>query len=407
MKFSFTAKHADGKTFKDTREYADKFALFHDIKKGGDVLIEFKESGNDDAWWNHVDVIFSKIFGSVKMQEKIGFARNLSNMLDAGLALSRSLNVMERQTKNKKIKAIYSHLNELISQGKTFHEALAEYPRVFNQLFVSMVRAGEESGTLAASLKEVSEQMEKTYMLKKKIKGAMMYPGVIFTVMIIIGILMMILVVPRLTATFEDLKVELPTSTKVIIFMSHVCKDYWPQGIGVLIILGSLLYAAARTPAGKKTFDFIFLHLPIVGELVKQTNTAQTARTLSSLLHSGVDVMLASQITGDVVGNSFYKKVLYDMKEKIEKGAPMSESFLENEHLYPVFVGEMVSVGEETGRLAIMLQGVAVFYEGEVEQKTKDMSTLIEPLLMVVIGGAVGFFAVAMITPTYSVLNNI
>lgn len=406
MKFSYTAKKSDGSTYHETKEYPDKFTLFHELKKSGDILVEFKEEKTSDAWWNHIED-YINIFSSVKTIDKISFARNLSNMIDAGLALSRALNVMERQSKSKTLKNIYASINKSISEGKTFHEALGEYPKVFSPLFISMVRAGEESGTLASSLKEVGQQMEKTYTLQKKIKGAMMYPAVIIGVMVIIAVLMMIFVVPKLTATFTELKVDLPLPTKIVIGVSDFFVNYWPLAIGLVFAAIAGIYAASRSVAGRKTLDYIFLHVPLIGGLVKESNAARTARTLSSLLHAGVEVVLATQITGDVLQNSFYKNVLYGMKEKVEKGAPMSETFLKYEYLYPVFVGEMVSVGEETGRLADMLTGVAVYYENEVEQKTKDMSTLIEPFLMVIIGASVGFFAVAMITPTYSVLNNL
>ncbi len=407
MKYTYTARRGDGTTYHETKEFADKFALFHEVKKTGDTLVEFKEDAAHDGWWNHLDAYVNDFFGKVKMQERIAFARNLGGMLEAGLALSRALSVMERQTRNKKLKKIYADLNASISKGKTFHEALADYPKIFNTLFISMVRAGEESGTLAKSLSQVGQQLEKNYMLGKKIKSAMIYPAIIITIMIIIGILMMIIVVPRLTETFKDVHAELPWSTKLVIFVSDLCKSSWPYLILGAVVIATACYFAVRTKAGRSFFDFIFIHFPIFGSIVRESNTARTARTLSSLLTSGVEVVLATQITGDVLQNSYYKDVMYGLGKQIEKGDPMSETFLKNEKLFPVFLGEMVSVGEETGRISNMLEGVAVFYENEVDQKTKDISTLIEPFLMVIIGVSVGFFAIAMITPTYSVLNNI
>jgi type IV pilus assembly protein PilC len=225
--------------------------------------------------------------------------------------------------------------------------------------------------------------------------------------MIIIGVLMLIYVVPTLTATFTDLKVPLPATTRFIIFISDTLKNHTLIIVALVAILFALSYTAAKTRQGKRFFDFLVLHLPIIGTLVRETNSARTARTLSSLLISGVEVVNAIDITKDVLQNSYYKEVLSRSAAVIQKGEPLSGVFIASEKFYPPFVGEMISVGEETGKLSEMLYRVAVYYEADVEQKTKDMSTIIEPFLMVIIGAAVGFFAISMISPTYSLVGSI
>ena len=270
-----------------------------------------------------------------------------------------------------------------------------------------MAKAGEESGSLATSLKTVAFQMEAVYMLTKKVKGALIYPAIVLSVMLVIGVLMMIYVVPTLTATFTELHSQLPASTQVIITISNFLRSDTLASVGILILAAALVYFSVRTKIGKRLGDLVFLRLPIIGIIVKETNTARTARTLSSLLSSGVPVVEALSITGDVLQNSYYKEVLRKAQGSIEKGTSISSVFVEREDLYPPFLGEMVAVGEETGKLSEMLANVGTFYENEVDQKTKDMSTVVEPFLMVFIGSAVGFFAVAMITPMYTVLNNV
>jgi type IV pilus assembly protein PilC len=245
------------------------------------------------------------------------------------------------------------------------------------------------------------------YDLERKVRGAMIYPAVIFSVMIAIGALMMVFVVPTLTATFKDLNSELPFSTKIIIGISDFLRDHTLLGIGILIALVALAYSFFKTKVGKRSADFTLLHIPLISTLVKETNTARTARTLSSLLYAGVPITNAIQITGEVLQNSYYKEVLKKAQASIEKGAVMSGTFMEREDLYPVFLAEMLSVGEETGKISEMLAGVGTFYEEEVSQKTKNMSTIIEPFLMIIIGTFVGFFAVAMISPMYSVMDNV
>jgi type IV pilus assembly protein PilC len=404
MRFKYSAVNKAGQTYEGEKEASDKFAFYRNLKKDGESILWIKEL-KEHNWTAHG---FSFRFSSrIKMHDKIIFARNLGGMLEAGLSLSRALAVLERQTKNKKLKETYQKLNQSITAGKTFHDAMAEFPNVFNTLFISMVKAGEEGGTLSGALKQIANQTEKTYLLQKKLKGAMIYPGIIVSVMILIGVLMMIFVVPSLTATFKELNAPLPRSTVFILWLSEFLKNNYLIAALIILVIGALFYYVARTERGKRSIDTFILHLPLISPLIKETNAARTARTLSALLHSGVDLILATQITGDVLQNSYYKEVMKKVQKQVERGEPISNVFLKESKLYPVFVGEMISVGEETGELSQMLSGVADFYEGEVEQKTKDMSTVIEPFLMVFIGLVVGFFAVSMITPMYTVLNNI
>lgn len=403
MKFTYNAKRPDGSTYEGNLEAPDKAAFYRELRKTGDILISFKEQKKNLAQME----IHLPFLNRIKTIDKITFARNVGGMLEAGLPLSRALTVSERQTVNPKLKKVYKELNDYITSGKTFHEALALHPKIFSSLFISMVKAGEEGGNLAESLKHLGSQMEKTYIIQRKVKGAMMYPSIVLSVMLIIGILMMIFVVPALTQTFKDLGTELPATTKMIIAFSDFASHHYILLFGILIVCGFACYWFSKTKIGKRGIDFIVLHLPVISMLVKESNAARTSRTLASLLSAGVDLLLAVRITGEVLQNSFYKEVLKKTEVHVEKGEPVSTIFEQETKLYPVFVGEMMSVGEETGKFASMLTGVATFYENEVEEKTKDLSTIIEPVLMVIIGLGVGFFAVSMIMPMYSVMNNI
>ncbi len=349
----------------------------------------------------HLSALFSRIGTS----EKILFAKNTATMLEAGLPLTRALSVIERQARKKRFKAIIKKLNDDISKGDSLSLAMSKSPQAFSAMFVSMVKAGEESGGLAKALRAVGNQTERAYLLTKKIRGAMMYPGVIFSLMVVIGVLMMIFVVPTLTAVFKSVNVQLPLSTRIIIGMSDFLKNHFLIAfLGVLIIAAGVI-SWARTTAGNRVITAGLLRLPFVGSVMKETNSARTGRTLSSLISAGVDFLIAIRITSDVVQNVFYKEVLKKAEQNVEKGKPISEVFLAEEKLYPAFVGEMASIGEETGRLGEMFENVATYYENEVEQRTKDMSTVIEPVLMVVIGIAVGIFAISMLSPIYSLVD--
>lgn len=403
MKFAYISKKSDGTEHTGTIEAADRTGFFGEFKKLNEQLITVKEESVTKFKKLNLNFDFSRI----KIIDKIVFARNLAGMLEAGLSLSRAITVSERQTKNKKLKEIFTDLNANIASGKTFHEAMSLHSDVFPPIFISMARAGEESGNLAESLKQVSNQMEKNYLIQKKVKGAMIYPGIIMSIMVVIGVLMMIFVVPRLTKTFTDLKTELPGSTKFVIWMSNFLTNHYITGIVIIVAAVFGIYYASKTKAGKRVIDFCVLKIPVVSTIIKESNAARASRTLSSLLSAGVDLLVAVKITGEVLQNSYFKEVLEKTEAVVEKGQPLSTVFEKEEKLFPIFVSEMMNVGEETGKLATMLVGVANFYENEVEQKTKDMSTIVEPFLMVIIGLSVGFFAVSMITPMYSVMNNL
>jgi type IV pilus assembly protein PilC len=396
--FHYKARKNDGTEYEGAFDAPDKFALYSNIKKEGGTVLSVSEEKPGTL---HINISF---LSRVGMHDKIMFARNLANMIEAGLPATRALSIMERQSTGK-LKEVVTYLIDEVSKGKTLSEAMKEYPDVFSTLFVAMVKSGEESGNLSASLKNVAMQMEKTYLLSKKIKGAMMYPAVIFSLMLVIGVLMMVYMVPTLTSTFKSLNVELPLSTRIIIAISDALKNHllWIV-VGVIGSIGGI-YTFLKTVRGQRILDFVSLKTPVIGEIVKQVNSARTTRTLSSLISSGVDIVFAISVTQEVIQNSYYREVLKRIESTIQKGEPMSKIFLDHTDLYPLFVGEMVSVGEETGKIGDMLLGVAQFYEEEVDQKTKDLSSIIEPVLMIVIGAAVGIFAISMLLPTYSLVD--
>lgn len=403
--FVFKAKRSDGEIYSSEKDVADRYELYKLVRESGDEIVEIHETATSRGL--HMEISLGRLFNRVKTVEKINFARNLGSMLEAGLALSRALSVLERQSHNKAFKKILLELIDDISKGATLSDAMTKHPKVFNQLFISMVRAGEQSGTLAESFKVVSNQMDKSHTLERKVKGALIYPGVILCAMILIGILMFIFVVPTLTKTFTELNVALPFSTRVVLGISDLFQNYGLLVLIVIILGGFGFVWWSRRMQGKKVLHALVLKIPIIGGLVQEVNTARTARTLSSLLGSGVDVVESVNITANVVQNVYFRAVLEKAREAIKKGDLMSKVFAEADKLYPVFIAEMMSVGEETGKTGEMLIGVAHYYEEDVEQKTKDMSTVIEPFLMIVIAAAVGFFAIAMISPMYSLVDAI
>ncbi|HXK37840.1 MAG TPA: type II secretion system F family protein [Candidatus Paceibacterota bacterium] len=384
-------------------EAKDKFELAHKLKDEGKLLISATPV---TGFHFNMDAINAHLT-RVDLRDKILLANNLATMIQAGLPLSRALGIILKQTTNPKLKQVLASLVDSINKGMTLSDALNKFPDIFPDVFISMVRAGEESGGLVEALQVVGGQMEKTYTLTKKVKGAMMYPMVVTTVMIAVGVLMMIYVVPGLAQTFAEANVALPTLTKIFIVTADFLKnDSIVAAISlVVLIVGVVLFK--RTKVGNRTFAFVALKVPVFGILVKQYNTALVTRTLSSLISSGVDIVRAIDITRDVSSNVFYRETLDAAKEDVQKGVPLSQSFVKNAQIYPLMVGDMMEVGEETGQLSQMLKKIATYYEQEVEQATSDMSKLFEPILMVMIGTFVGLFAMAMISPMYSIMSTI
>lgn len=402
--FKIQATTKEGETYEETLDVADKFAAYREVRERGDTIVSVKEAR---AGGGFSLASISRLLNTVSMDEKVMLTRNLSAMLDAGLTTARALDVIERQSKNPRLKDIVSRIAADVRKGDQLSAALAAHKGVFSSLLISMVRAGEESGQLSQSLRMVSEQMESSNNLSKKIRGAMMYPSIVLIAMVGIGILMLIYVVPTLTQTFEELGTELPPTTQAIIAASRFLTEHTVLSLLFIGFVVALFAYALKTARGKKALDFVLLRVPVIGGLVMEINSARTARTLSSLLSAGVDMILAISITRDVVQNAYYKNVLVEAEGVVSQGGNLSEVFLKYPRLYPPLVSEMMAVGEETGRLSGMLEETAKFYEASVERQTKDLSTIIEPFLMICIGAFVGFFALSMIAPIYSLSDSL
>ncbi|OGZ07034.1 MAG: hypothetical protein A2942_02965 [Candidatus Lloydbacteria bacterium RIFCSPLOWO2_01_FULL_50_20] len=403
-KYSYKAQLvATGEEVTGVVEAASKFDLAKDMKAQEKLLLTATEITRGGFSMDKINAYLSR----VTLREKILFARNMAVMIEAGLALSRALQVFFKQTKNPKFRMVLQSIVDDINKGSSFSDALQKWNDVFPSVFIFMVRAGEESGGLVEALNVVGSQMEKTYTLKKKIRGAMTYPAVILLVMFVVGILMMLYVVPGLSQTFKEMNVPLPTLTKSIIAISDFLQNQLLLSIIALFGVSGITWWFARTKVGDRAISWTALRLPIFGKLIKEFNSALVTRTMSSLISAGVDIVHAIEITQDVVSNVFYKETLEQAKKGVQKGDPLSKVFMDHPEIYPIMVGDMMEVGEETGRLSDMLLKIAVFYEDDVDQATSDMSKLIEPLLMVTIGVFVGIFAMAMISPMYSLMDSI
>ncbi|MFH1462362.1 MAG: type II secretion system F family protein [bacterium] len=405
-RYSYIAKSLKGEDKTGEAEAKDVHQLARILKAEDFILIkaDLKEEKKKESLLR----IFKggiPFFGGVPVAEKMMFTRNLQVMISSGLPLPRALETLSLQTKNKRFQKAISEIKEQILKGKSFSDCLKGYPDIFSELFQSMIKVGEESGTMDQSLKVLTRQIEREHELKTKIKGALVYPAVVISAMIGIAVLMLIMVVPKLAETFEELEIELPLTTKIVIGLGVFLAERWYLAILIVIVLAFILPFILRLKKGKRAMDFLVLRLPIFSPLIKKTNSAYTARTLSSLIAAGVPIVKALDITSNTLDNVYFKEAIREAMKKVNKGEKLSEALQPYQNIYPLIIFQMLKVGEETGETSGILGKLADFFEEEVINATTNMATVIEPFLMLIIGAAIGFFAISMVQPMYSMLG--
>ncbi|PIR71905.1 MAG: hypothetical protein COU42_03140 [Candidatus Nealsonbacteria bacterium CG10_big_fil_rev_8_21_14_0_10_36_24] len=403
-RYSYIAKTLKGRTETGIMEAKSEHELANILRQEGCILIKtnLEEKGLKKGFSISIPFI-----NWIPLSEKIMFTRNLRVMVSAGVSLPRALNILAVQSKNKKFKNAISKIKEEIIQGKSFSETLEKYPDIFSELFHSMMKVGEETGTTEDVLKVLTSQMEKEYQIRAKIKGAMIYPAVIVLAMLVIGIVMLIMVVPKLASVFSELNVELPLTTRMVIYIGNFLAKFWYTVPFMILVVVVLLRLLPKTKSGKLVFDTLVLKLPIISPIIKKTYSAHTVRTLSSLIIAGVPIVRSLEIVSNSLENLYYKKAITQAVKQVRKGGKLAEALKGREDIYPNLVFQMLEVGEETGETADILKKLAEFYEEEVGNATKNLSAVIEPVLMLIIGAVVGFFAISMIQPIYSIMGTL
>jgi len=403
-KYFYTAKSLKGESKTSVLEARDIHQLAKKLREQGFILIK-AETETGAAKKRKFEI--SLPFGGVSLTEKIFFTRNLRVMLASGLSLPRALHILAGQSKSKKLKSALLDVREEIAKGKSFSGSLSKHPDIFSELFLSMVKVGEEAGTLEEVLKILSQQIEREHELSSKIKGAMIYPAVIICAMLGIGLMMLIMVVPQLAETFAELGIELPPATKLVIGLGTFLVEKWYLVILILIFLIFIFWRLLKTKKGKAVLDALLLRVPIISPIVRKTNSASMIRTLSSLISSGVPIVRSLEVVSGTLGNVYFKESIREAAKKVRKGEKLSEALEPYQNLYPLIVAQMIAVGEETGETSNILAQLATFFEEEVGRATENLTSVIEPVIMLIIGAAVGFFAISMVQPIYSMLGGL
>lgn len=340
----------------------------------------------------------------VKEKDLVLFTRQFSTMIDAGLPIIQCLEILRDQTENKAFRKVLRALKKDVEEGATFSEALRKHPKVFDQLFVNLVAAGEAGGILDATLTRLAAYLEKVASLKKKVRGAMTYPAIVVAIAIIVIAVILIYVIPVFAGLFRDAGVALPTLTLVVMNLSDFVKNYIHWMILGVVMLGFLFQRFRKTPRGRDLTDRIFLKVPVFGMLIKKVALARVTRTLGTMLGSGVPILESMELVAATSGNTVIEKAVRQAQQAVSQGKTLSEPLSES-GIFPPMVIHMVSVGEATGALDSMLAKVADFYDEEVDATVEALTSLLEPMLIVFLGVTIGGLLVAMYMPIFQLAD--
>ncbi len=398
--FKYLAKNKKGKERESSMQANSEKEVAEKIKEDGFWPVYIEEIKKK--------TIKKKLFSGVRaipLKEKMIFCRHLGVMISSGLSMSRALDILSEQERNKGFKKVISALGTDVKKGISLADAMVKHPQAFNKVFTSMIKVGEAGGSLEDILNILSSQLEKDHKLISKIKGALIYPAIIIIVMITIAILMMMFVIPKITNVFEEFNAELPFLTRAVVAISDFMANNILLTFGVIFVLVGGISFFYKSEVGKRIFHKIFLKVPVISALVIKLNSARFARILSSLLESGVSLVEALKITSDTLGNYYFKISIKQAAEDVQKGVALSDILTKNKTPFPFLVIKMLKVGEDTGKTPDILKRLADFYEEEVDQITQNLSAVIEPVLMVCVGMAVALFAIAIIKPIYSLME--
>jgi type IV pilus assembly protein PilC len=345
------------------------------------------------------------MFKRVKPKSLQIFSRQFATMIEAGVNVVTALVVLEEQTDDKYLAAVIAELRADVEEGALLSQAMARHPKVFSRLFVAMVEAGEAAGVLDQVLDRVAFQIEKETQIKRRVKGAMLYPIMVlaFATLVLIG--MLLFLVPIFEGIFADLGGELPMLTKAVVAASDLLRERWY--IVFPLIIGSAfgLRRLKRTERGRQVWDRMKLRIPMkIGQVVRKVTMARFSRTLSTLIAAGVDIIKSLEITGSTAGNWVVEEALADVRAKVHEGVPIAQPLAENP-VFPPMVAQMVRIGEETGELEKMLGKVADFYEDEVDSSIQSLTSIIEPIMMIAVGAMVGVIIISMYLPMFKLLT--
>lgn len=397
-KFFYKARDKQGKLIENFIEANSKDDVLRKIDSEGYIPISVKET----SYFSFISLFHA--FNSLPKMELVLFSTQLSTMLKAGLPITRALRAIRSHIKNKRFQEAIENIQLSIEKGRTFYSALSQYPQYFDEIYVSTVKIGEVSGNLADILNKLAESIEKDESVKQKIKNATLYPKLVISAIMVAIVVMIYFVIPRFAAIYRSFKTELPLPTRILISLADFFQKNWPIVFLVFVFFWAFYIYLKKTPSGRKIYDPLILKIPLVGTLVVKMIMVRFARFFSLLFSSGITITNILDLIEKVLDNVVFQHKIGEIKKDIIAGVSFSEAIKKTGFFTPL-VQEMVNVGEETGSLDEMLKKVSDFYENELDYTIKNLTTLIEPMLLVIIFGMVLFLALSVFLPMWDMIK--
>ena len=391
--FKYVAKDPNGRDISATMEAENEREVVLALRKKGLVILSVTEEARGES-------PVRKTKRKVKGPELVVFSRQLATMVDAGLPLIQAIDTLAEQAESPALQVVLKDVVKSIEQGSSFSEAIGGHPKVFSSLFVSMCRAGEASGTLAEILDRIAGYMEASLALKRKVKSAMIYPIVVSSMAVIITTVLLLKVIPVFGRIYDDFGASLPTPTQMLLDLSDMLRRYFPIVVGAVIVGIFFLRKYIKTEAGRMRFDRFKLNVPIFGPIFRKVAVSRFSRTLSVLVKSGVPILSALDIVAKTAGNKLVETAVTDAMEEIKQGEAIAQPLAASE-VFPPMVTKMISVGEESGKLEVMLSKISDFYDSQVDAAVSGLTSLIEPLLIAFLGIVVGGIVICMFLPIF------
>ncbi|MFZ5932792.1 MAG: type II secretion system F family protein [Patescibacteria group bacterium] len=397
-RFNYKAKSKDGQVVTGEVEASSAQVAAKLVRDKGLVVISVKPARENPL------TFIRKFRERITLSDVATFTRQLATMVNAGLPITEALLILRSQSKGAMQKVVAQILGD-VEGGEALSTALGRHPKIFNPTYIALIKSGEVGGVLDEVLVRLADNLEKQQEFRGKVKGALIYPAIIIVGMFVVGLVMMVFVIPRLTSLYTEFNAKLPTATRVLIGVSNFFLKAWPLLLVILVLAFYGFQAYRKTPIGRRKTDELIFKLPIIGELQRQVILTELTRTLSLMVGAGVSILEALNISAGVVGNVVISDALKDAAKQVEKGFPVAYSFGKHPEAFPFILSQMVAVGEETGKMEEVLQKVSHVFEVESDQKVKGLTSAVEPLVMVLLGLGVGFLVIAIILPIYNLTS--
>jgi len=394
-RFKYKARNPEGSVIKGEVEASSDKIAAKLLKRKGYIIIFIEPKR--EFFLN----ITKKLKERVTAKDVVNFTRQLATMINAGLPITEALLILRNQSAGR-MQVILSEVLNDVEGGQTLSSSLSKYPDVFNKTYVSLIKSGEMGGVLDQVLTKLSESVEKQQDFKSRVKGAMVYPSIIIIGMMIVMFVMLVFVVPKMTSLYDQFGAELPAATKFLIGISSAANKYWYVIIGTVVLGYYLFKIYIKTKKGKRKFDEFKFRIPLVGDLQRQVILTDLTRTMSLMVGSRVSILESLYITSEVAGNIIISEALVDAAKMVEKGFPVAFSFAKHPEAFPPILSQMISVGEETGKMDEVLDKISRVFENESDQKLKAITASIEPIILIFLGLGVAFLVIAVITPIYN-----